>query len=146
VIGALLLAAAIGSAAPAFAVDGITGEQITLGQFSGRPLYINIFATWCPPCRSEIPRLVQAAARQHGKVAFLFVDEQEPAASVQRFARAFAMPAPIGIDGGALSSAYGSVSIPESVFIDATGRVRAIVRGPIDDATLAHDLQAIGGT
>jgi cytochrome c biogenesis protein CcmG/thiol:disulfide interchange protein DsbE len=129
--------------APDFRITGVHGAPLTLERFRGRPLYINVFASWCPPCRVELPGIVAAARRYAGRVVFLGVDAQEPATIVRRFHAAMNMPYAVAIDDGPMAIAYGATSLPESVFIDRHGVVRAIVHGPIGAAELHRNLDAI---
>jgi thiol-disulfide isomerase/thioredoxin len=118
---------------------------VTLARFAGRPLYINVFASWCPPCRDEFPRIVAAQQRFGGRVAFLAVSTQEAAAPARRFASEMHATFPVAIDRGRMGIAYGAVSLPDSFFIDRHGVVRAVVHGPVDRVTLERDLTEIAG-
>jgi cytochrome c biogenesis protein CcmG/thiol:disulfide interchange protein DsbE len=131
--------AAVGKPAPAFMVDTLHGSTIT-ANFHGKPAYINVFASWCPPCRGEIPELVRAAARYRGRISFVFIDEQEAPARVAAFVRQFGVRDPVAIDQGQFAATYGLGSIPLSVFIDRSGVVRSIYRGPIPKAVLQREL------
>ncbi len=137
--------AAMGKPAPAFMVDALDGSTIT-ADFHGQPAYINVFATWCPPCRGEIPRIVRAAKEYHGRVNVVFVDEQESPGRVQSFARAFGISSRVAIDQGQFAATYGLGSIPLSVFIDRHGIVRFIYRGPIPEPVLEHDLSILASS
>jgi cytochrome c biogenesis protein CcmG, thiol:disulfide interchange protein DsbE len=137
--------AAMGKPAPAFMVDALDGGTIT-ADFHGQPAYINVFATWCPPCRGEIPLIVRAAKQYRGRVAVVFVDEQESPQRVQSFAREFGIASPVAIDQGQFAATYGLGSIPLSVFIDRHGIVRFIYRGPIPKRVLEHDLSILASS
>jgi cytochrome c biogenesis protein CcmG, thiol:disulfide interchange protein DsbE len=137
--------AAMGKPAPAFMVDALDGSTIT-ADFHGKPAYINVFATWCPPCRGEIPRIIRAARQYHGRVTVIFVDEQESPGRVQSFVRTFGMGAPVAIDQGQFAATYGLGSIPLSVFIDRHGIVRLIYRGPIPNGVLHHELAILASS
>ena len=69
---------------PAVELRDLEGNPVNLNQFSGKPLVVNAWATWCPPCRRELPTLVQAA-NDYPDVAFVFVDEGESAATVTSY-------------------------------------------------------------
>ena len=125
------LVAAVGKPAPAFMLEDLQGAPVSAKMFAGRPLYINVFATWCPPCRIELPDIVRSYARFKGRVAFLGVDEQEPPGKIEPFSRAMGIRYPIAIDQGQMEASYRAHSVPTSVFIDRRGLVRALYRGPI---------------
>jgi cytochrome c biogenesis protein CcmG, thiol:disulfide interchange protein DsbE len=153
---ALLLAAArpfgaagasiaqVGQAAPSFYVDTLDGSSVT-SDFHGKPAYINVFATWCPPCRSEIPRIVQTSKQYQGRIDFVFVDEQEVPSRVKAFTQQFGMLAPIGIDQGQFAATYGVGALPVSIFIDRQGVVSFIYRGPIPQNVLDDELSKLAG-
>lgn len=136
--------ARVNQPAPLFLLDTLDGKTLSHADIAGQRTYINVFATWCPPCRSEIPRLVQAA-RQHHNVRFIFVDEQESPSAVKRFARQFGIRSEIAIDQGQFATTYGAMPIPESIFIDERGVVRMLYRGPIPQdrlqKVLGHETQ-----
>jgi peroxiredoxin len=134
-----------GVPAPAFRLEGFDGSVVALARFSGRPLFINVFASWCPPCREEFPRIVSAQRRYGSRVAFLGVSTQEAAAPARRFASDMHATFPIAIDRGRMGIAYGAVSLPDSYFVDRHGIVRAVVHGPLDPRTLERDLAEIAG-
>jgi cytochrome c biogenesis protein CcmG, thiol:disulfide interchange protein DsbE len=138
-------AAAVGKPAPAFMVDTLSGGTIT-ADFHGKPAYINVFASWCTPCRGEIPRLVAAAHLYRGRIDFVFIDEQEAPARVQTFIHQFSVPDPVAIDEGQFAATYGLGSIPLSVFIDRNGVVRSIYRGPIPQRLLEQRLAELAGS
>ncbi len=141
--------AVVSERAPRFLLETPSGRDLTLAAYAGRPLVLNVFASWCPPCRAELPRIV-AAARSHTGVTFVGVDEQEAVTMATRFASEMSLPYVIAIDHGQFAASYGATSLPETVFIDAGGTVRAIFHGAITAAALAKDLALIapkvGGT
>lgn len=132
-----------GKPAPAFVIETPSGDEITARTFKGRPLVMNVFASWCPPCRAELPLIAAASSRAGTSVRFLGVDEQEAVAVATAFAKEMKLPYPIAIDNGQFAASYGAASLPETIFVDASGRVRAIVRGTIDRATLDRNLALI---
>ncbi len=134
--------AVVAEPAPRFLLETPSGHDLTLSEFAGRPLVLNVFASWCPPCRAELPRIV-AAARAHTGVAFVGVDEQEALAMATRFASRMSLPYTIAVDHGQFAASYGATSLPETIFVDAGGTVRAIVHGAISTTTLARDLALI---
>ncbi len=132
-----------GSLAPSFVLPNAAGNEVTLRSFAGRPLVLNVFASWCPPCLIELPRIVAAANANRGRVAFVGVDEQEPMTMALAFVRKVQIPYPVLFDQGQFQASYGAVSLPETVFVDARGHVAAVVHGAISAAELAHDLAKI---
>lgn len=129
----------VGDAAPAFFLATLDGISLT-GDFHGRPAYINIFATWCPPCRRELPSILQQARTYRDRIVFLFVDEQEAPTKVQSFASSVGLLTPVAVDRGEFAATFNVQGLPESIFIDRHGIVRYIQRGSIPDDVLADQL------
>ncbi len=135
--------AAVGKQAPAFRLADLHGAPVTLARFRGRPLYINLFASWCPPCRTELPAIVAAHARYGDRVTFLGVDAQETSGTARAFSRRMRIGYAVALDRGQMAVSYGAGSLPDSFFVDRTGVVRAVVHGQIDPAALERDLALI---
>jgi cytochrome c biogenesis protein CcmG/thiol:disulfide interchange protein DsbE len=132
--------ARVGAPMPRFLLETLDGVTVTPSQFAGRPLFINVFASWCPPCRVELPAIVRAHGRFAKEIVFLGVDEQEPPHVAETFARREGMRYTLCTDAGPFEAAYGATQIPTSIFIDRRGIVRFIHRGPISEAQLKAQL------
>lgn len=132
----------VGDLAPAFAVDALSGGSLD-GDFHGRPAYINVFATWCSPCRRELPAILRQAQEYRDRIAFLLVDDQEPASRVKSFALELGIAAPVAVDRGQFAATFDVRGLPESIFIDGRGVVRYIYRGTIPDDVLAGELSTL---
>ena len=117
----------IGSPAPAFALKKLDGETVTLADFKGKTLVLNVWATWCPPCREEMPSLIATAPRlMKGDVAFLGVDTTEAAPIVRAYSVAKGLPYPQAIDSDkSFSNAYDVQYFPTTYVIDPQGVLRA---------------------
>jgi cytochrome c biogenesis protein CcmG/thiol:disulfide interchange protein DsbE len=137
------LVATVGRPAPAFVLEDLSGAPLSSKTLRGKPLYINVFATWCPPCRIELPEIVRSYDRYEGKVAFLGVDEQEPSGKIEPFRRKMGIRYPVAVDQGQMEASYRAHSVPTSVFIDRRGVVRALYRGPIPGKLLQKYLALI---
>src|SRR5579864_4343681 len=83
--------AAVGRPAPAFAATQLDGKKILLRQFAGRPLFVNFFATWCPPCKLELPEIVRRYPQYRKRVTFLGLDQQESPDLIKPFLRQFSI-------------------------------------------------------
>lgn len=132
--------AQVGQPAPAFLLDTIDGGTLSHADIAGQTTFINVFATWCPPCQGEIPRLVRAAQR-YSNVRFIFIDEQESPAAVKRFMKQYGIRSTVAIDSGQFAATYGALPIPESIVIDPNGIVRLLYRGPIPQSLLEKTLK-----
>lgn len=135
--------ATVAAPAPEFRIDALDGMKIDFAEYRGRAVMLNFFATWCPPCKLELPYIVRAYPSFASRVAFLGIDEQESPSAVEGFARKEGMTYRLGIDQGNVAARYGVGAIPVSVFVDAGGIVRAINRGYLTPTLLRQDLGLI---
>jgi peroxiredoxin len=117
-----------GMAAPAFSLRTIDGKTVDLASFAGKTLVVNVWATWCPPCREEMPDLIAAepSYAKDGSVAFLGVDTTEEAPILRAYAAAKSVPYTLAIDASdAFARAYDVEGFPTTFVIDPHGIVRA---------------------
>jgi thiol-disulfide isomerase/thioredoxin len=135
----------VGKPMPQFYVRALDGHYIGQNALRGRAAFINVFATWCAPCRQELPLIVAAYPRYRARVAFFGIDEQEPATKVAPFVKSMKIPYAVGIDEGQVAATYGAASIPHSVFVDKSGVVRAVFTGPLSADELRTRLALIAG-
>lgn len=119
----------VGQPAPPLTLKDIDGKTVSLEQFRGKPVFINTFATWCPPCKQELPFIVKHYPEYRGKVVFLGIDEQEDAELVIPFLKRFGITYQVALDPGSFADTYEVSSLPASFFIDKDGVVRKIYRG-----------------
>ena len=117
----------IGQPAPAFSLTTIDGKTVTLDSYRGKTLVLNIWATWCPPCRGETSDLLTRLCRLHKEgVEFLGVDDTEQAPIVRAFVADKGVPYPQAIDATqTFSKAYDIRYFPTTFVIDPQGIVRA---------------------
>ena len=131
----------LGDPAPDFAMTTLDGKRVSLASFAGKILVVNVWGTWCPPCRLETPDLVRAERSMRARgVAFLGVDTTEQAPIVRAFASAHGIVYPQALDTDArFARAYDVAYFPSTYVIDARGILRARyvdVMGPAQIASL----------
>ncbi|HEX9162494.1 MAG TPA: redoxin domain-containing protein [Thermoanaerobaculia bacterium] len=133
----------IGRPAPNFALREVgTGRTISLDEFKGRPVVLNFWATWCGPCWEEHPTLVANARAMQPGVQFLGVVFQDNEDKIQKFLRDRGHAYPTVVDdAGKTAIAYGVGGVPETFFLDKTGKVVAKYTGPLDTGLLQANLQ-----
>lgn len=146
--------ARIGNLAPDFEMVLFDGSTFRLEDHRGQVVVLNFWASWCKPCREEMPALQQAADEAGDEVVFVGIgaktDRDEDA---RAFAEAFGITYPIGRDteggdrvNGAIQTAYGVFGYPSTFVIDGQGRVDAVLITPIDDAAdIRPYIDAAGG-
>ncbi len=132
----------LGTLAPDFVLEESgTGNQVALSDFRGQPVVLNFWATWCVPCRTEMPDL-QEAHNEEG-VVVLAVNWQESDTVVQGFLDEFDLTFPTVLDSqGTVRQHYGVVGLPATFFIDAEGVLRARNFGPVYGNLLSDGIQA----
>ena len=139
--------ARLGSPPPDFKLKTLADTLVALSTLKGRPVVINFWASWCPPCRQEMPLLI-AAYREHREqgleVLAVNLTDQEYARDIRGFVAEFAMPFPVVLDEkGKVRDKYGLIALPTTVFVGPDGTVRVVHSGPINAAILARHLSAI---
>jgi cytochrome c biogenesis protein CcmG/thiol:disulfide interchange protein DsbE len=125
--------------APGFslAVLGHPGQHISLAQYAGRPLIINFFASWCPPCQRETPLMARFYRTEHGRVTVLGVDVNDSSSAGMAFVHKTGVGYPVVADPEPMAAtlAYGVVALPQTFFLNAQHR---IVKRVISAVTLAE--------
>jgi peroxiredoxin len=129
----------IGQPAPAIDLTTIDGKRVSLDAYRGKTLVLNVWATWCPPCRQEMPDLIGAAPKlAKDGVAFLGVDTTEEAPIVRAYVSAKGVPYPQAIDTSkAFARAYDIQYFPTTFVIDPQGILRARYIDVLGTAQLA---------
>jgi cytochrome c biogenesis protein CcmG, thiol:disulfide interchange protein DsbE len=137
--------AQVGQAAPDWSDPLVSGSgSVTMAQLRGKPVFMDFFATWCPPCNAEAP-MVNAAYKQYAAqgLQVIGVDVQENAQKAKQFVDAHKLTYPAVVDSGTLSDQYRINGMPVGVFIDRTGVVRKIVVGQLSPQQLNAYIKSI---
>lgn len=117
--------AEVGKPAPNFAFVWANGRGADLVSLRGRPVVINFWATWCAPCRAEMPELV-ALHQTNPSLVVLEINTQESLDLIRPFAQEFGMTMPVLVDeAGVVRSLYGVRNMPTTLFVDAAGVIHA---------------------
>ena len=125
-----------GALPPEFSLLLPDGRHVSVSDLKGRPVLINFWATWCPPCRAEMPELLQAA-RDYPDLVMLAVNVSEAPGDVSKFAEQFRMDVPVVIDPtGTISDRYNITGLPTSVFLDPDGTIASVRPGAINRAVI----------
>jgi peroxiredoxin len=139
----------IGRVAPDFVLETLDGKTLRLSDLRGQPLLVNFWATWCGPCRVEMPELVLSYLdhRDEGLVV-LAVNLREAGARVQPFVDEFELPFPILMDrDGEVARTWrvgGPMQgLPSSYFVDRDGVIQKVIYGAVTEKTLTEGLASI---
>ncbi len=126
-----------GHPAPNVRLLDLKGTARLVSDLRGRPVLLNFWATWCGPCRTEVPRLIASATATDAAFTVVGINLGEPPADVRGFANDYGITYPVLLDpSGEAARRYDVTSAPVSVLVGADGRVLDVVRGPLDDGTV----------
>lgn len=124
----------VGSVAPDFSIKDATGKTVQLSDLRGSVVLLNFWATWCPPCKEEVPSLSRLNARMSGtafRMVTISIDEGGSNA-VESFFRATGYRLPALLDpAGTVGKLYGITGVPETFIIDPQGVIRKKIVGPL---------------
>lgn len=121
----------------------LDGKPTQLRSFAGKPVVLNLWATWCPPCRREMP-VLSAAQAQHENVHFVFANQNETAEEVRGFLSEQRLPIEnVLLDTGMLATEYRAPGLPTTLFFDRDGRLRRVHLGELSAPRLADYLSSI---
>ncbi|MDO9321757.1 MAG: TlpA disulfide reductase family protein [Pseudomonas sp.] len=133
-----------GTRLPPLSFRDSNGASVALEDYAGKPLVVNLWATWCPPCRREMPVLAEAQ-RNHPELTILFVNQGEDSDVVSQYLAAEALGLDnVLLDSGArLGQHVGSRALPSTLFYDAEGRQAGSHLGELSRASLARALELL---
>ena len=144
-VSALADGATVGKSAPDFRAPLASGGTLALSSLRGKPVYLNFFATWCPPCNEEAPD-VNALQKQYRKrgLVVLGVDWKENADHARSFVKKYGLSYRAVVDqSGDLLTPYGSIGLPVHVFIDRRGNVKLLRQGEMDKQAIDAAIRSI---
>ncbi|MCS7173775.1 MAG: TlpA family protein disulfide reductase [Armatimonadetes bacterium] len=117
--------------APDFILETLDSRELALSQLLGKPVVMNFWASWCVPCRLEMPILEDAAKRHRGRVHFLGVNVLDRPSLARAFVRKLGVTFPSVLDeDGTVLARYRVVGLPTTVFITRSGRIFEVHAGP----------------
>jgi peroxiredoxin len=129
----------VGMLAPPFTLKDLEGREVSLEDFRGKGVLLNFWATWCPPCRKEIPALQEFYQTYGDKVVILGINMMEIKVAVARFAEKYGITYPLLLDHrGEVATKYRVRLLPTSFFIDEGGVIREIISGELSLERLAY--------
>lgn len=124
----------------------MAGNETGLATGDGRPLVMNLWAMWCPPCRREMPMMTSVATARED-VAFVFANQGEQEETIQSYLRKNGLPfeGMIQDADSTLITKFGMLGLPSTLFFSPTGQLQAVHTGEISRAALAAQIRGLKG-
>lgn len=131
--------------APDFTLVLLDGKKFHLGDYKGKPVLINFFASWCLPCREEMPVLEKVVNEYEPKgVIFLGVAVDDTEVKMKDFVAKYGVTFPVGLDKtAAVQKSFGIYGIPTTYFIDKQGVINYSHSGSVTEELLQHELDKL---
>ncbi len=114
----------VGHVAPNFTLTTLSGQTLNLTQFRGKPVYLNFFASWCPPCQFETPDVEKMYKKYGNKITFIGVNLafNDTVPRLKQFLKTYGVTYPVLLDkSGSVTKTYKVMAIPTSFFIKSNG-------------------------
>jgi thiol-disulfide isomerase/thioredoxin len=135
----------VGAPAPNFELQTLSGSQISLSDLKGKVVLLNFWATWCVPCRQEMPLLQDRAISYPSRLVVLGINYDEPANLVQDYVTSLKISFPILMDPGSkVQALYRVRGYPTTVIVDGQGIIRFFHIGELSDTILDDYLKQLG--
>src|SRR5271165_5743814 len=134
--------AASGNLAPDFTVTDLDGRKLTLSDFKGKVVLLNFWATWCAPCRAEIPHFVEMQTKYRSQgFQVIGISMDDDAKPVREFYQQYKLNYPVAIGNDQLAEKFGGVfGLPVNFIIDREGRIHSRYPGAADLAVFDRDI------
>ncbi|MGQ9554612.1 MAG: cytochrome c-type biogenesis CcmF C-terminal domain-containing protein [Anaerolineae bacterium] len=138
----------VGQAPPGFILSLLDGGQLTLADLQGKPTVINFWATWCKPCKEELPALQSVWNEYQNKgVRFVGIAYKEQEATVRAAIGLYSLTYPLGLDAQeAIANSYGITAVPETFILDSQGKVAYVHIGQVTAEQLRQELDSLLGS
>jgi thiol-disulfide isomerase/thioredoxin len=130
----------------AYAFTDVDGKPVRLADFRGKPIVVNLWATWCGPCRIEMPQLVELAAKYGPRITVVGISVDDTPDQIREFAGEFKVAYPMLVGRGhedALAALGYDGSVPMTILIDTEGHVRNRVLGIRTTETWERHIDAL---
>ncbi|WML60508.1 redoxin domain-containing protein [Neobacillus sp. PS2-9] len=137
-----------GNKAPNFGLKTLDGQEVKLSDMVGKKVILNFWATWCPPCKAEMPHMQEFYEKQkNNQVTILAVNlttSEKSSDNIGAFVKDYGLTFPIVLDSeGQVGQTYQDVTIPTSYIIDTKGVIRKKIVGPMDKEMMTELLQSV---
>ncbi len=143
--GSLVAGQIVGKPAPDFTLKTLDGKTLTLSELRGKTVVLNFWATWCPPCKVELPWFVELQ-KQYGPQGLQIVGISEDEGGkdkVAQFVKEMGVNYTIAVDDNSVSPKYGDVEdLPTTFYIDRSGKIVAFAMGLLDRSEIEQKMKA----
>lgn len=138
----------LGMIAPDFSVVDLSGHTLNLASYRGKVVLLDFWATWCVPCREEIPHFVRLQDKyRDAGLAVIGISVDDEVAPVREYYRTLRMNYPVAMGDAALAERYGGIlGVPVAFMIDRQGRIRMKHAGQTDAAVFERDVTELLGS
>ena len=140
----------VGHLAPDFSAQTPAKESFSLSDYvdreggDGRPVVLNFWASWCGPCRMEMPAFERASLKYADRAAVLGINQAESTETIQRFAQNTGVTYPLLVDEDwVVNNKYGVSNLPTTIFVDANGVIREVFVGTMNQAVLEDRINSL---
>jgi len=129
---------------PAFALPPLRHSDVSLSSLRGKDVLVNVWATWCGPCRREMPALAELARKMGPRLEVVAIDQGEDAPVVTAYVKQFGVGFPVYLDRDQrVGTMLHLVGLPSSFFVDRSGVVRDAVDGEMTYQVMAEKAQRL---
>ena len=139
-----------GETPPNFELTTLAGDTVKLSDYEGKKVILNFWASWCPPCKAEMPHMEKyyKENKESANVEILAVNmttmERRGLPHVEQFIDAYGLTFPIPLDEtGDVIKAYGALSPPMTYMLNTDGTIAHIIRGPINEQLMAEQVDGL---
>jgi thiol-disulfide isomerase/thioredoxin len=134
----------VGQTAPALRVARLGGGTLDLAELRGKPVWVNFMASWCLPCRDELPLMERARRALGEEIEIVAVDVREDEATARAFADDLVLEMPVGLDeDGSVRDAWSAYAMPVHYWLDAEGVIRGNAFGGIGPDAMLDGIRSV---
>ncbi len=135
----------VGSQAPDFRLESVDGNLVSLKDFKGQAVLLNFWATWCIPCRTEMPELQHVYGERRGQgLVVLAVNVEESPGQVTEYLEEMQLSLPVVLDrDGSVRESYRILGLPSSFFIGGDGVIKAVAFGALNRSALDRRIDSV---
>lgn len=129
---------------PDIVLSDLNGKAVPIASLGGKPMVVNLWATWCPPCRREMP-ILRDAQQENRDIVFVFANQGEPVEKVNAYlaSEGLALENILMDTTGALAKKLGAAGLPTTFYFDAKGNLFDTTIGGVSHATLAQQIRSL---